>query len=305
MTCEVLRRHVDAIVDGEVDPTTQIEFEHHLSSCAPCRIHLAFAQSFKQRVKDAAAELPPAPPDLAMRIQRALDAEDQRRAAGDDPRAVSALDAPLAVGASAAPRGPLGLSGIKLLPIRARYAVPAAAAAVALAVLAAREGGNPMVDEGRLDASAANAMAPGAALLEDVVDRRRLNHPVEVRGEPRHVTRWFDGKLAFDAQPPEFESPNVRFIGARISNVREREAAQFFYEVDHRRVTVIAFEQPWDSVAPHVHTRNIAGRGVYFGYARGRTVPMVQHHGVTYALVGDLDERQLMRLAASARVSDQ
>ena len=54
-----------------------------------------------------------------------------------------------------------------------------------------------------------------------------------------------------------------------------------------------------------VHTRNIAGRGVYFGYARGRTVPMVQHHGVTYALVGDLDERQLMRLAASARVSDQ
>lgn len=295
ITCEVFRRHVDAIVDGEVDPTTQIEFEQHLSGCGPCRVHLAFSQSFKQRVKEAASDMPAAPPDLAARIQRALDQEDLRRA-GE--AATPPLDA------AGQPRPPLGLTGIKLLPFKARYAVPAAAAAVALAVLAAREGGNPIADQSHLNAAAGSGIAPGAAFLDDVVDRRRLAHPVEVSGEPRHVTRWLDGKVAFHAEPPRFESPNVRFIGARISNVREREAAQFFYEVNHRRVTVIAFEQPWDSVAPHLHQREIAGRGIYIGIARGRTVPMVQHGGVTYALVGDLEERQLLRLAASARVAD-
>ena len=73
ISCEVFRRHVDAIVDGEVDPTTQIEFEQHLSECGPCRVHLSFATSIKRQVRDGAREAsPPAPGDLAARIRQAL-----------------------------------------------------------------------------------------------------------------------------------------------------------------------------------------------------------------------------------------
>ncbi|RZO53089.1 MAG: zf-HC2 domain-containing protein, partial [Sandaracinaceae bacterium] len=81
ISCEILRRHVDAVVDGEVDPDTQIEFEQHLDACGPCRVHLSFVRGFKGRVKEACADAPAAPPDLASRLRKALDAEDARLAA--------------------------------------------------------------------------------------------------------------------------------------------------------------------------------------------------------------------------------
>ena len=294
ITCEIFRRHVDAVVDGEVDPDTQIEFEQHLASCGPCRVHLSFVQGFKGRVKEACADAPAAPPDLAARLRKALDAEDARKAA-------ALPDAP--VGARADAPAPLGLQGFRVMPIKARYAVPAAAAAVALAVFAAREGGNPDAALEGLHAEAGVATPPSMGIFEDVVQRHSSEHPAEVSGPPTQVAGWFRDKLHFQVQPMEFTGPDVRLVGARISNVRDREAAAFYYTVRGRRVTVMVFEPPApvDRIARRV---DVSGR-VYVGRARGYTVPVVQHRGLTYAIAGDLDERSLLQLAASARVRDR
>jgi anti-sigma factor RsiW len=292
ITCEVFRRHVDAVVDGEVDPDTQIEFEQHLATCGPCRVHLSFARSFKAQVKEAANEWPTAPPDLAARIRQSLDAEDARRAASV-PGA--------AIGASDPGRPPLGVGGVRLLPMRAKYAVPAAAAAVALAVVAAREGGNPVGLEEGLAVDAASAAVGGPSIFEDVVRRHSSEHPAEVSGPPTTVASWFRGKLRFPVRPIEFSASDARLVGARISNVRDREAAAFFYTVRGRRVTVMVFEPP-APVDRLARRANVRGRGVYYGSAHGYTVPVVEHEGLTYAIAGDLDRRSLLRLAATARV---
>lgn len=82
ITCEVFHRHVDAVVDGEVDPNTQIDFERHLSECGPCRVRVSFARSFKRQLREAAlADVPAPDPELGSRIRKALDIEDTRRAA--------------------------------------------------------------------------------------------------------------------------------------------------------------------------------------------------------------------------------
>lgn len=295
ITCEVFHRHVDAVIDGEVDPNTQIEFEQHLSECGPCRVHLSFARSFKRHLRDAIVESTPAPqPELAERIRKALDAEDARRAA---------IERGAPIGATST-RPPLGLTGVRLVPVKARYAVPAAAAVVALAVLAAREGGNPHVDLGTAGFDRTSTGLSGLGYLEDVIERHAREHPAEVSGPPMQVASWFQGKLAFPVRPLEFGRSDVRFVGARISSVRDRDAAAFYYDVHGRRVTVVVFEQP----APMhrvVQPTRIAGRGIYIGHARGRTIPVVEHHGLSYAIAGDLDSRALLQLAASAQVLER
>lgn len=294
MTCDVVRRHADAVIDGEVDPDTQIEFEQHLATCGPCRVHLAFARSFKAQVKEA-CQGPAAPAGLADRIRQSLDAEDARRAAAQP-------DAP--IGATAREGGPLGLAGVRMLPLRAKVAVPAAAAAVALAFLAVREGGNPVGEllgtDPDLQVEAASA-APGANIFDEVVRRHSSDHPPEVTGPPTQVAGWFQDKIEFPVEPPEFEQPEVRLVGGRLSNVRDRQAAAFFYDVHGRRVTVMVFEPPSGLSRVGRQTR-VSGRSLSYGYGRGRPVSVVQHHGLTYAIAGDLDERSLLQLAASARL---
>lgn len=289
--CEVLRRHADAFVDAELDPDTQIEFEQHLTECGPCRVHLSFSRSFKATVKEACVEAP-APLQLADRIRAALDAEDARRVAAEPAAPVAVAPAPPP---TAAP--PLGLSGIRLMPMRARYAVPAAAAAVALAVIAAHESPDPETADG----VAISTAAAGTSIFEDIVRRHAHEHPAEVQGEPTQIASWFRGKLEFPVRPVAFPQDDVQLMGARISNVRDREAAAFYYSVRGRRVTVMVFEPPagLDRVAQHTRVR---GRGIYYGQAHGHTVPVVQHGGLSYAFTGDLDSRSLMRLAASAQL---
>lgn len=284
ITCEIFHRHVDAVIDGEVDPTTQIELDEHLAVCAGCREHMELSAAFKRQVGEALAASS-APSGLRDRIRAALDAEDG------------------ATASPAAPVGPpFGLAGIRLPVIRPRYAVPAAAAAVALAVIAAREGGNPI---GESETAALTSTASASSIFEDVVSRHSVEHPAEVRGSEGHqVAGWFQGKLQFPVHPIEFDRPGVHLVGGRLSRVRDRDAATFYYDVQGRRVTVVAFEPP-ASVASTAERASVAGRGVYYGRAAGRTVPFVEHNGVTYAIAGDLDRRTLLQLAASAHVRDR
>ncbi len=267
-SCRVVRKHVDALVDGELDSTAQIDFETHLSGCVICREHADFSRSMKVANKTALAGVQ-APPHLRLRLLTALDS------------------APGPVARPAAPAPPPARPESRL----ARYALPAAAAAVVALAFAAQ------TDETADDAMAAAAIP----VFEDVVRRHSSDHPPEVHGSAFQMSRWFQRKLEFPARAMEFARPDVQLVGARLSNVREQDAAAFYYQVHGHRVTVIVFEPPPDTLRG-ARRVEVDGHELFYRTVHGYTVPMVQVDGLTYAFTGDLDSQSMIQLAASAHV---
>lgn len=274
-SCRVVRRHLDALVDGELDGNVQVDFESHLAGCPICREHAAFSKAVKSAVKTELGAMK-APEHLRLRVLTAIESAPVPGAA-------------LPVSEPESTREPR--YRIWMLP--ARYAVPAAAAAVLVVALGAQTDGNPAADAGVLDAQ----------LLEDVVRRHSSEHPAEVQGPPHQVVGWFRGKLEFPARPVVFEEqPDARFVGARISNVNDLDAAAFFYEVRGHRVTVMVFDPPQRRLES-VQVVDVRGRRVGYREVHGYHVPVVEHEGLTYAFTSDLDRKSMIQLAASARVA--
>jgi len=78
MSCKLVRRHLGAFVDGELDPATQIEFERHLEACPGCQEHLSFESSLRQQTRDSIGGIH-APEHLWGRAIHRLDAIDEAR----------------------------------------------------------------------------------------------------------------------------------------------------------------------------------------------------------------------------------
>src|SRR4051812_28545104 len=71
MDCKVISTHLDAYVDGELEPTPVIEFERHLDECSNCRNELALTRLLQQGVRQI--EQVAAPQSLKTRLAQALD----------------------------------------------------------------------------------------------------------------------------------------------------------------------------------------------------------------------------------------
>lgn len=88
------------------------------------------------------------------------------------------------------------------------------------------------------------------ALIEDSVRRHARNLPPEVAdADPGELRRWFMGKLEFGIGdlPVRVGGPGlgpVRLVGARISHVLDRPAAQFILDRDGKRCSLMVFERP-------------------------------------------------------------
>ena len=41
MSCALVQRHIGALVDGELDPATLVDFDRHIAACADCQELLA------------------------------------------------------------------------------------------------------------------------------------------------------------------------------------------------------------------------------------------------------------------------
>ena len=78
MSCKLVRRHLGALVDQELDPATQVEFERHLETCVGCQEHLAFEASFRQQTREALGDMK-APEHLWERTLNRLNEIDEAR----------------------------------------------------------------------------------------------------------------------------------------------------------------------------------------------------------------------------------
>lgn len=293
ISCRVVRRHVDAHVDGELDTTTQVEFDSHLASCPHCRDDAALTRAIKAETKRALGGAR-APDELRKRLLLALEKAPPPSALPVEaaPRSVSSPPSSAAFVAEAVVPSTAPADRRRGYLVAVRYVVPAAAAAVVFAAFASRSGGGEGASEG--------AEASAAPLFEDVVRRHASEYPTEVRGSEREVSGWFRGKLDFQARPVVFGSDaDAELVGGRLSSVREQDAAAFYYDVRGHRVTVMVFEPPRD-MASGAERARIGDRDVFYRQVRGYTVPVVERDGLTYAFTGDLDAQSMIRLAASA-----
>ena len=266
MRCELVQRHMGALVDGELDPATHVEFERHIDACVACQELLELDHLIREELRQrASSDESSTPHSLEERVRVAL------LSAKIEPSEARPL--------------------VQVLPFTARRAVPLVAAAAVFLVI----GGVAVTDDETVQ---------GASLLEDVVQLHRRQLPADVAdSEPTQVSRYFQDKVEFPVRPARFDQPDARLIGARVSNVRDRRAAALYYEIEGRRVTVVVFPSEGVGESPAVQRVRMGNNEIAYRNVRGYSVPIRVHNGLAYAFTGDIAQERLMRLAASARVA--
>ena len=263
MSCKLVRRHLGALVDGELDPATQIEFERHVEGCPGCQEHFAFEASLRQQTRDSIGGVH-APEHLWGRAIRRLDEIDEAKAEHT--------------------------SLIHVRPMRWRQTWPIAAAAAAVLIIGAVVG----LPE--------STEYQGAGMLQDVMNLHSQALPSDVQAEaPHEVARYFQGKTPFPVKPAQFEEPSMKFVGARYIKVGTRPAAALYYNHLGRRVTLLVFQSP--EIMRNAQRTHVGGRELHYYDVGGNVVTIRQHGGVNYAFYGDIDRPVLFQLAANARVA--
>lgn len=205
MTCKLVRRHLGALVDGELDPASQIEFERHLEACPGCQENLAFQRSLRDQTRDSIGGVH-APEHLWDRARHRLDDIDATRAERKT---------------------------IEARPMHPRQTWTFAAAAAAVLIVGGVVGLPDRTDY------------QSAGMLQDVVNLHSQALPSDVHAEaPQEVVRYFQGKTPFPVKPAQFEEPSMKFVGARYIKVGAHPAAALFYTRGGHRVTLLVFQSP-------------------------------------------------------------
>jgi len=273
MDCKLVRGHVDAYVDGEIEPSPQLEFERHLDACDDCRNEVTLARAIQRGVQELVA--PAAPAALRQRVVRSLDERSERRL---------------------------------LKPTVLNVLTGAAAVAMVAGVVVRSDGGGSSPGTGTHA-----GMVDMPPLLGDIVARHTDELPADIAAErSEQVDNWSRGKVGFRVRSVEFNEPRVQLVGARVSNVRDQQAVKLYYRVGDVRLTSVVFQSRPSlhealtdaQLAPSWGARRerIGSRMVTYRNVQGYTVPMIEHDGVVYAFTGDLDQRRLLQLVAHARL---
>lgn len=127
--------------------------------------------------------------------------------------------------------------------------------------------------------------------VDDVASRHARQFPLEIqRPSPEQLEAWFGGKLDHRVLVPRF--PNAVAEGARLLNVREKQAAYIRYQAPrvgaHVGLFVYGDEAFDDDVGPLPSAEHASSHGYnVVGWRDG---------DVVYRLVTDLDERDLAEL---------
>ncbi|MBE2252254.1 MAG: zf-HC2 domain-containing protein [Myxococcus sp.] len=134
--------------------------------------------------------------------------------------------------------------------------------------------------------------------VEDAASRHARQFPLEVRlPQPEALEAWFDGKLGHRVAVPRF--PNATAEGARVLNVREKQAAYIRYDAptrasaQPRQVGLFVFGDNANDV-------DVGARGEpSLGNSNGYNVVTWREGDIVYQLVTDLEEDDIRELLPS------
>ena len=139
------------------------------------------------------------------------------------------------------------------------------------------------------------SLSPVAA---DLIAKHQRNLPTEVSGSSEQVKRWYADKVGFPVKPPSLcNACSLR--GGRLSEVANQQAAYLVYDVNGNKVSVFIFDS--QSVPMHLSQKATVGnREVYLDQEHGYNVAVFRDHGLGYAIAGDVDRDQMLKMVSSA-----
>jgi len=144
-------------------------------------------------------------------------------------------------------------------------------------------------------------LRPGsrAVYIEAAALRHAKSLPFEVqRDAPELLEAWFKGKLEHSVRVPTF--PNTTVAGARLSNVKDKQAAYIAYDaasVNSGRTTRIGLFVFQDS------DRDVPAQplsSVELDSSHGYNVAIWRDREIVYELVSDLDESDIRQMLAQS-----
>lgn len=131
-------------------------------------------------------------------------------------------------------------------------------------------------------------------LIDEAVERHSRQAPVEVASENlQDVEEWFRAKVDFHVALPTFADREFRVVGARLSHLAERQAAQVRYRQAGREYSLFVFSDPGGPLDMRSCHR-LGRRKLCLVEKRGYTVAVWRSRGLAYSLVGDLPATQML-----------
>jgi anti-sigma factor RsiW len=139
---------------------------------------------------------------------------------------------------------------------------------------------------------------------EETVTRHSGNLPPEVRADyedARGVQKFLASNLRYPVSVPRFErNPSVRLVGARLSNLDDREAAYVMYDRRGSKLSLFAYPKPARFTRPaDFREVQVGARTLLVGNRRGYNVVAWEEGDLVYSLVSDIDPKEMLDLAAA------
>jgi len=146
-----------------------------------------------------------------------------------------------------------------------------------------------------------------ASIVEETVARHSSNLPPEIRAralDDEEVHEFLQRNLRYPIALPHFNrgAVPVRFVGARLSNIRDRDVAYMMYDQRGAKLSLFAYPSATGVALPEGFERRTVGdRELFVGRRRGYNVVSWKDRNLFYSLVSDVDPGELVQLASTAR----
>ena len=287
MECDAVRDRLVAFAAGRLPTGERAELQRHLEGCAACRR----AAEAEAELTAALDRLPrqAAPGRLRRRLEELVAATSEEMSGGPVAAAAATDEAGRRSGGPSASlrRGaPASRRWSWMPPLVSAFA----GAALVLVVMRATR---PVAPGNETDA--------GSLVSEALNDHLRVvssTHPLEIESGGIHqVKPWFTGRLEFAPRVAFSGDDDFPLLGGSVGYVRDRKAAVMVFKRRLHTITLLVFP-PEGLDWPRAPARSVGHLSVVEEAARGFNVLLWRDGGLAYALISDVNPRDLELLAA-------
>lgn len=132
---------------------------------------------------------------------------------------------------------------------------------------------------------------------DDAISFHKRGLPLEISTQNLdQAAAWVGPKVDFAPRLPAL--PSATLVGARLAQIRDRQAAYLVYNVSGNRVSVFVFD-PGDLPIDGRRIRRVGGREVFLDEKAGYHVALLRNGGLGYAFASDLDEDRMFQLVSA------
>src|SRR6202034_3105801 len=126
-----------------------------------------------------------------------------------------------------------------------------------------------------------------AALVTEVSDLHiatlAANQPPEVISTDRHTVKpWFQGKIPFSFNLPEFAGTEFTLLGGRVVYLHQQPGAQLIVAMRQHKISVLIFQASPGQALPFPASTEASAHNAF-------TVETWQSNGLRFLVIGDVD----------------